>query len=483
MVDWEGNSLTLREWTSNIAARCAEAPGLPLCVLGVGFYRAWTETVYVNSSVQFPSQGPESFACYNIVSIATLVVIALLAKRLSPLCRVKGIFPLTFVLMVASTLMNFGSIVQPAWGPTLAVPAVLCGGVGISLVMMLWSEFYGCINPFRTALYYAASIVLGAVVLWVFKGLLFWWLCVGAALLPLASLLSLSKSLKLLPTDEQPHAAWGKFQFPVKPVALVALYSFAYGLRESVFFSSPLGLHSSFGVLVPSVAIIAGIWFFRERFRLSLIWKMALPLMLLSLLPFDFMLPFGQRFSDFCAVASYTACLILVMVIMGNLSYRYGVCALWLFAIERAVRLVAVLLGLGASSLMSAYLVDGWAEIVLDVVIVLVMVAATLVLLSEKELCSTWGVVLDEVPADQEEMLEKNRLGMKCTELSKQFGLSSREEEVLLLLAQKKRRSTIEHELYIAESTLKTHIRHIYQKLEVHSKEELYDLVGVEKKA
>ena len=102
-----------------------------------------------------------------------------------------------------------------------------------------------------------------------------------------------------------------------------------------------------------------------------------------------------------------------------------------------------------------------------------------MLLLSEKELCSTWGIVLDEIPADQEHMLEKNRLGMKCTELSAQFGLSSREEEVLLLLAQKKRRSTIEHELYIAESTLKTHIRHIYQKLGIHSKDELYDLVGL----
>ncbi len=462
-----------------VSRKLREAPGLPLCVLGVGFYRAWTETVYVNSGMQFPTQGPDAFTLYNAVSIVTLVIIALFAKRLAPFCRIPGVFVATFLLMASSSLMNFLSVVHPDWGSALSLPAVLCGGVGISFIMMLWSEFYGCINPFRTALYYSASVILGAVVLWAFKGLLFWWLCVGAALLPLASLVSLAKSLAMLPADEQPHAAWGTFQFPVKPVALVALYSFAYGLRESLFFSSELGLHSSFGVLVPSVIVIVGMWFFRERFKLSLIWKMALPLMLLSLLPLDYMLPFGQRFSDFCAVASYTACLILMMVIMGNLSYRYGVCALWLFAIERAVRLVAVLLGLGASSMMSAYVAAGWAEMLLDAVIVLVMIATTLLLLSEKELCSTWGIVLDEIPADQEHMLEKNRLGMKCTELSAQFGLSSREEEVLLLLAQKKRRSTIEHELYIAESTLKTHIRHIYQKLGIHSKDELYDLVGI----
>ncbi|WP_442904896.1 response regulator transcription factor [Gordonibacter sp.] len=53
-----------------------------------------------------------------------------------------------------------------------------------------------------------------------------------------------------------------------------------------------------------------------------------------------------------------------------------------------------------------------------------------------------------------------------------------RESEVLLLLAQRKSISVIEKELFIANGTAKAHVRHIYQKLEVHSREELFDLVG-----
>ena len=83
---------------------------------------------------------------------------------------------------------------------------------------------------------------------------------------------------------------------------------------------------------------------------------------------------------------------------------------------------------------------------------------------------------------DPEAYLEKNRIGMKCRELAKQYELTTREEEILLLLALKKKPAAIEAELYVAKSTVKTHIKHIYQKLNVHSRQELFDLVGIQTK-
>ena len=59
------------------------------------------------------------------------------------------------------------------------------------------------------------------------------------------------------------------------------------------------------------------------------------------------------------------------------------------------------------------------------------------------------------------------------------YGLSPREEEVLLLLAQRKTVGSIERELFIANGTAKTHIRHIYRKLDIHSRDELSDLLGL----
>ena len=67
-----------------------------------------------------------------------------------------------------------------------------------------------------------------------------------------------------------------------------------------------------------------------------------------------------------------------------------------------------------------------------------------------------------------------------CSELASSHGLSQREEEVLLLLAHHKSASEIGSELCVAHGTAKAHIRHVYQKLGIHSRDELFGLVGVD---
>jgi DNA-binding NarL/FixJ family response regulator len=50
--------------------------------------------------------------------------------------------------------------------------------------------------------------------------------------------------------------------------------------------------------------------------------------------------------------------------------------------------------------------------------------------------------------------------------------LTSRETEVLELLSKGKSYSTIADELFVDKETIRTHIKNIYWKLEVHSKAE-----------
>ena len=49
-----------------------------------------------------------------------------------------------------------------------------------------------------------------------------------------------------------------------------------------------------------------------------------------------------------------------------------------------------------------------------------------------------------------------------------------------MLLAQHKTVGQIERELFIANGTAKAHVRHVYQKFDIHSREELFDLIGVD---
>lgn len=75
-----------------------------------------------------------------------------------------------------------------------------------------------------------------------------------------------------------------------------------------------------------------------------------------------------------------------------------------------------------------------------------------------------------------EEPKETNRISETCSELRNEFGLSEREQEVLELLAQGRSIPYIVKLLGVSTSTAKTHARHIYQKLGIHTKQELLDL-------
>lgn len=69
-----------------------------------------------------------------------------------------------------------------------------------------------------------------------------------------------------------------------------------------------------------------------------------------------------------------------------------------------------------------------------------------------------------------------NQLDENCTCLSDEFGLTAREREVFVLLAHGRNGRYIMDHLIISRNTAKSHIKHIYSKLGVHSHQELIDL-------
>lgn len=70
-----------------------------------------------------------------------------------------------------------------------------------------------------------------------------------------------------------------------------------------------------------------------------------------------------------------------------------------------------------------------------------------------------------------------HRLKRRSEEVAERWGLTARENEVLYELVLGKTRSTIASELNISEETVKTHTKHIYERLGVHSLRELVILV------
>lgn len=93
-------------------------------------------------------------------------------------------------------------------------------------------------------------------------------------------------------------------------------------------------------------------------------------------------------------------------------------------------------------------------------------------------ICSEASFAPDAAEADSP--ARQGRFRRQCEIVADRYLLSRREAEVLFLLAKGRNAAFIQEKLFISEGTARTHMRHIYAKLNVHSQKELMDLVEQE---
>lgn len=72
---------------------------------------------------------------------------------------------------------------------------------------------------------------------------------------------------------------------------------------------------------------------------------------------------------------------------------------------------------------------------------------------------------------------QSTSLDERCALVADRFQLTPREAEVLALLARGRTSPIIQEKLVVSQNTVRTHVRHIYAKLGVHSQQELINLV------
>lgn len=408
----------------------------------------------------------------------------LLCKKIAPLFEKKTAYGACTISLTISTIC----IICARLGHDSAIlPGVICGGIGIALTILLWSELYGCLNPTRIILYYSSSILMGAAIIWLLRALTEPWLLISMLVLPFLSSSFLKWGFRSMPDNDRPHPASGSFSFPIKIALLMAMYAFAYGMIGGEF-ANPVvgdiipGQHSSLGTIAISLVIIIGVVSLSERFDLDSLERIALPLMVCAFLVLRSFAPSDSGVSGFCASASYTAFSILVMTVFAGQSYRHGVPAVWLFGIERGIRTLCSIAGRHFAQFGSllGFGQPPSSHVTIFVAIILALIGA-LVFVTGKELSGRWGVYVEQLPEKDEYVnpyAQRRALEQKCAEIARTHDLSRREEEVLAILAMHKTIKDVEQELVIANGTAKTHIKHIYRKLDIHSRDELWEKCG-----
>ena len=300
--------------------------------LGLGIYRAWIRNRLRRIVRRLPSAHFATRDLFDIVMSIVLLGCALGALGFPVLFETRRLGAFCGTLLTLATVCTFSSLFYPGIAEHLAIVASIAGGIGIALMILIWSELYGCMNPMRVAFYYSGSIIVGALMIYIYRGFAIPWLFVMTSILPIFSLLCAARtSMCFQATICKNHGA--RFSVPWKIIILMAIYAFAYGLLEKYLYAGTFGPHSALGTVAAALVVMVGVVLQGKNFDFGTIYRTALPLMAGALIIPSALGLFDSFWGNFCATGGYTAFSILIMLILANICTvtafrRYGSSAL-----------------------------------------------------------------------------------------------------------------------------------------------------------
>ena len=447
------------------------------------FYSLWTH-FNIRSIEVIAGPYADAVSVSTIVSTAfngvALILCAIFHRKIERVLFASGTLALSVLCSALGTLII---LLGNGLGAEAAFSSALSGvlsGVGSTLVFAMLATLMvkADSSPAIVVVAYLAATMMGAAMHYI-PALL---LEIIVLLIPLFSVACASQVRGCLKQDDEAVrrvmegedfarlmplvAKLGVFVFFVYWVNSVGKYTY----RDLGAVSSPAVL--ALAALIIGTITIVSCYSSEKRFNMVSLYRIVFLIALASFASF----PLFAGAHDI----SYSITAVLTAMVRGMLfisefyiCLRTGASPLIVFGIGEALKKVPVLLAYGfrtsglqelalsSPEAFSAFL--SLASIVLVVIYVLVFTEKDMRLLTEID--RTLSAV---------EQLERHRFTV-----ADKYGLTDREREVFLLLCNGRSAPHIAKSLYISTSTVNMHVRKIYQKMEIHSKQELLDLVAL----
>lgn len=449
---------------------------------GLGFYMGW-QTVGISPTL-FPAPQPVSAGLVTAGShletglfLALLALLALFVRRRGDLMRHRGLVIAAPLLICAATLIKYSC------GWLFDLPTGLIAGYALkatkALLFLLWAECL-CRVRFRdtllcVALAYGVTFALCLLV----AGLTPLAALITHAALPLVSgalLLTLRNDSAFAGLPQSEAAGAKTLQRPpwrlfVGVGILGGVVLIVNTLSETKSPSAELytllaGLAVSFITAAIAVRRV-------ERLNFTILYRWLTPLFVGSVILVLVLESGNQQYEAFAIGVSWSFFRIFTWTLWCSIALRSRLAAACVFAIGQAT--------LTACSTLAQLVIDYVLPaaqlafpVTVSLVIVIIVVNAAFVM-SESDV-SRWFKKRGEPKGAVRESEEA--LGMRLSQAARDFGLSKREEEIARLVMEGKNNAVIQERLCITESTLRTHLRNIYAKAEVHSRQELADTLA-----
>ncbi|MDO5042497.1 MAG: LuxR C-terminal-related transcriptional regulator [Slackia sp.] len=447
-----------------------------LCFFGFAFSRCANTML----GHRFASAGGfDPFWSEDLYSIASLVVFlacAILARKLAPLYSKAAPLRIAIGLSVIAAAFDFLAASTNLAPQLVFLLSILTAGASGALFILLWAEFHSCLDPLRIVFYVSGAFLFGTVSAWLLQDISNARRLLVLIACPLASAWCLRKSFSLVKPIDLPRSLWGRFAFPWKLVVVLSIYEFVYGMRES----SPSFVWETYliGAIGMALAVFSFACLFARKSDLTLLYRTPFALMFCGLAMAPITASLSGFASDLLVSAGYALMFLLITLLMCDLSRQHGVSVLVLCGVQELTAVFRLVGHQASSAVSNGTLLAPANDAMVVGALTLAIVVASVVLLSDRNPSQTWGASFFGVNAMKKMDDDALWLTQRCNELSDAYGLSPREREVFLLLARGKSTSQIERELVIANGTVKSHTRRIYQKLGIHTKRELVDAIG-----
>ena len=426
-------------------------------------------------------------------------------------------------LVTALVFIGSSSVIAAMYVPSLTLEFVVAGavflGVGCAGMYMLWQRCFASMSAdegnMRLALGTAAASIiylsLHAVPIALTAFLL------PIVMLPLCSL-ALTLSVREMEFDQAmfedvPREHAQVYAHLLKDswtsAAAIGALAFAAGLARGIAvlegsLASTVNVASMIGALVAALALVAA-WRLRSlRFSINSAYVTAYPFIAVCLLVF----PFMQNDAGLTLFAglTHTAFTLAVMVMMmqcAQISRDRGINPVFIYgffgSVAYGVQSVGFLLGWFARDLPvhSMKQVGFLAQVeFINTEAFKRAARRTEWKMETTDEASGYGMprtvsrgdgpleenVADSRPGTSEkwrrdddwgDRVITDRISKQCLVLQQEYGLSTRETEVCEAIARGLSMATIAERLFISENTVRTHSRHIYAKLDIHSRQEL----------
>ena len=497
-------------------------PALPYMALGI--WLAWAYITYSGTAWLSDTEidGANISALY-IISTATFGII-LVASTFSA-AKVRRLLDKPAVILGGGAFASLGALLIIAIGPyylsqvlpydmvrALFYTGCAMTGIGTAPLGLKCGALYGSLPPRKAILYAALSHITLALIYFTVIGSPVWQPVVGGpsligilAFAGLPAVAALAAALSFVPeggeTSLQAYAE-SRARFPRsfwKLIAVTFVFStVVVALRSTLVEASPVDVTLDNTRLVMLLRMCMAAFFAcaaigieGEKFNFGKIYSviMAAVVALIALCPIV-----GVMHSFWSQIITFMSCVFefVLWCILAFIVYQKRISPVLVFGFGYGVFMLGSGLGWAMGVLGITQQASASNDFLLYLILAIVVLACAFVLFSEKEfdnlfepegegeapLDALLGDGLPESrPPEGAVQVKKGRFKSALDEVSHRYGLSQRERDVLRCLAMGYSSSATAKELQVSWNTVRTHTRNVYAKLDVHSRQDLINLM------